>query len=294
MKRIKKRRRRLRINNPVGFSLFAILCLVLLAVLVLGIMAAIKYGPGACTAVTEYFKDANATASPTPTASPSPTPTTVPESEQPNTPVVGEDTTPSPDTSVTPAVTDGTPTPSTPDPNAPLYGITIALDPFRDSGSSYKAEAAYNLEFAQKLKSYLEQRGATIILTREDSDHSYSDTTRVKTINGNECSIAIRLMCNHLSSKGTVGCYIQSLSKNEDMARTIINAYVTSTGLETRKAEGFEAKSTTFLKKTDCPSVNIILGHWSNKAELEKLEDEAFQQLMIEGIYNGLIEYFKK
>ncbi|MDD3400320.1 MAG: N-acetylmuramoyl-L-alanine amidase [Eubacteriales bacterium] len=293
MKRIKKRRRRLRINNPVGFSLFAILCLVLLAILVLGIIAAVKYGPGAFNACVGYIEDANATPSPTlaPTNTPAPTNAPADTPEQPNTPIVGEVDTPTPEiTNVPEGVT---PSPTPVDTSAPLYGFTIGLDPFRDAGSKYGSEATYNLEFAYKLKEYLEQRGATVVLTREDSDSTYSDSVRVKTINNGDCDIVLRLMCNHLDTKGTNGCYIQSLSKNESLARTMIDAYVAATGLDTRKTNGFEAKSTSFLKDTDCPALVLIMGHWTNSAELEKLKDDAFQQLMIEGLYNGLLGCLK-
>lgn len=292
MKRIKKRRRRLRINNPIGFSLFCILCLALLAGLIIGVYYLVQYGPGACTAIQEYFEEQNATPTPAPSPTPTLPPTLPPATDPPNTPVVGDEQTPTPETS-TPTLENYTPAPPTADPNAPLYGFTIGLDPFRDSGSQYKAEAEYNLAFALKFKAYLEQRGATVVVTRENSSESYSVNERTSVINEANCDVAIRILCNHLSSRGTVGCYAQALSKNEEMARTIIDAYVASTGLETRKQNGFEAKSVDFFKKTDCPAINIIIGHWTNAGELEKLQDEAFQQLMMEGLYNGLLEYLK-
>ncbi|MDO4564987.1 MAG: N-acetylmuramoyl-L-alanine amidase [Clostridia bacterium] len=295
MKQIKRRRRRLRINNPVGFSLFCILCLALLAGLIVGVYYLIEYGPGACAAFSQYLEERDAT--PAPTATPTPTlpPTSTPSSDNANTPIVGEQETPTPDTSAdsTAVPSDYTPSTATPDPNAPLYGFTIGLDPFRDSASRFDEEAVYNLEFAFKFKEYLEQRGATVVLTREDNDRSYSDTARINAINDANCDIALRFLCNHLDSRGTVGCYAQSLSRNEETARTIVNAYIATTGLSTRKSDGFEADSNAFLRNTDCVAVTLIIGHWTNSGEREKLLDSAFQELMMEGLYNGLLSCLK-
>ncbi|MDO4544121.1 MAG: N-acetylmuramoyl-L-alanine amidase [Clostridia bacterium] len=289
MKQIKKRRKHLRINNPVGFSLFCILCLAILAGLVVGVYYLVEYGPGFCSAVGEYMDAQNATPEPTPTAEPTLPPTTEPDESSENTPIVGEVETPTP-IAATAVPEDYTPVPATADPNAPLYGFTIGLDPFRDASSRYEEEMVYNLAFALKFKTYLEQRGATVVLTREDNDRSYSDSARVSVINDADCDIALRILCNHLDSRGTVGCYIQALSKNEDSARILVNAYIASTGLSTRKDEGFEAKSNTFLRNTDCPAFTLIIGHWTNADEREKLNDEAFQQQMMEGLYNGLLD----
>lgn len=288
MRRIKKRRNKLRINNPIGFSLFCILCLAVLAGLVVGVYYLIEYGPGACAAVSEYFEKANATAEPTasPTIRPTQAPTAEPENQ--NTPYVGELNSPEPPPSSAP-LTSAPPASNAPNPSGPLWGITVGIDPFRDGQSKYSAEAEYNLEFAQKLKEYLEQRGAVVVLTRTENEGSYSDSERAKVINENNCTVAIRLLCNHLSSKGVNGCYVQATAKNRELAQSIVDAYVASTGLETRKENGYEKKNVAFFKSTDCPSLNLIIGHWTNKSELEKLNDEAFQQLMMEGIYNGLL-----
>ena len=57
MKQIKKRRRVLRIGNPVGFSLFCLVCLAVLAGLYLGISWAIKNGPGVVKAMRAVVQE---------------------------------------------------------------------------------------------------------------------------------------------------------------------------------------------------------------------------------------------
>ena len=68
MKQIKKRRRVLRIGNPIGFSLFCLVCLALLAGLYLGISWAIKNGPGVVKAMRTTVQEEVLT---TPTVEPS-------------------------------------------------------------------------------------------------------------------------------------------------------------------------------------------------------------------------------
>ena len=140
MKQIKKRRRVLRIGNPIGFSLFCLVCLALLAGLYLGISWAIKNGPGVVKAMrTAVQEEVMATATVEPSREPKdellPTPT----------PVMKE----------TPAL--GTPDYSTPSPvpsayvsagpagniSAALYGQVIGIDAARDAKSKHKIGRAH-------------------------------------------------------------------------------------------------------------------------------------------------------
>ena len=99
MKQIKKRRRILRIGNPIGFSLFCLVCLALLAGLYLGISWAIKNGPGVVKAMRTTVQEEVMT---TPTVEPS---------REPKDELLP---TPTPEVKETPAL--GTPVASTPTP----------------------------------------------------------------------------------------------------------------------------------------------------------------------------------
>ena len=66
MKQIKKRRRVLRIGNPVGFSLFCLVCLAVLAGLYLGISWAIKNGPGVVKAMRAVVQEPRRSCCPPP------------------------------------------------------------------------------------------------------------------------------------------------------------------------------------------------------------------------------------
>lgn len=292
MKRIKHRRRHLRISNPIGFSLFLAGCL--LAVGILGgiVCLCIGYGDQAVAWIKdsilgvseEIEAEANATFTPIPTNTPIPTDAEV------QTPEVG---TPAPPTITPEPLVTESPAPDgvvERDPNAPLYGFVIGLDPTRDTDSKYPDECEYNLAFAKELKAYLEAKGATVVLTREDNDKSYSNTKRAATLKEADCDIALRLMCNHIAAK-TSGCYVQSRKKHMDYAQLLIDHYSELTGIpkQAGKDDGTQSKNDAVCDELDCPGVMLILGNWDNKTERSNLQDDLFRQNMIEAIYQTFL-----
>ncbi len=297
MKRIKKRRKHFRISNPLGFSLFCAICILAVGLVVGVICLAVGYGEDAIAFIKAQLNGVpvSAQASPSPTAEPTDTP--VPTESVIETPDIG---TPVPETPTlkpldTPAPVE---TPSS-DPNendgATLLGFTIGIDPTRDGDSKYKEECAYNLEIALQLKSYLESKGATVVLTREDNKKDIGSNSRAKIIKKAKCDIAIRLMCNHISSKSS-GCFVQYLKKNKTYAKELINAYSEATGIKKQsgKSGGLENKSDTVASECGCPCVTLVMGNWSNKSERANLQDEAFREKMIKAIYETLLGRLKK
>lgn len=286
MKRIQRRRKHLRVNSPVGASLLCIAALAIIALLYVGVKWVVVNAPILVAGAREAML--TETSTPLPTAEPVETPN--PESAEPIvTPAL---LTPEPDETEEPPMTEMPEETMQPDDNvdAPLYGITIGIDPFRDKGSQYTAEADYNLDFANKLAAYLEARGATVVLTRDTSSKSFSDSTRASVIRNAGCDLAIRLLCNHITNKKTGGAYVQTLKKYEAFAQLVVDEYTEATGIEKRKDNGIEIKSVSFLDSTGCPTVQLIMGHWTNSAELKNLKDEEFQEKMMEGLYNALLK----
>ena len=297
MKQIKKRRRVLRIGNPIGFSLFCLVCLAVMAGLYLGISWAIKNGPGVVKAMRTAVQEevlTTPTVEPSrepkeellPTATPTPTPTPTPEVKE--TPNLG-----------TPVATTPTPEPSTyvsADPNAdlkmPLSGQIIGLDAYRDGNSSkFKTEAAYNLMFVKRLKQYLESQGATVVLSRtEETKGALPNEERGPIFKKAGCTYVIRLMCNHINAK-TSACYVQASKDNKAFGQNMIDAYVAATGMRKQngKENGVETKSDSVASGCGCPCVLLILGNWDNDKDKDNLQDEVFMDRICEGIFNGLM-----
>ena len=288
MKQIKKRRRVLRIGNPVGFSIFCLLVLALVAGLYVGISWAVKSGPAVVKAMRTAVQEEVLA---TPTVEPSPTP------EEGLLPTA----TPTPNVDA-PAL--GTPAASTPSPipsayvsappmgniTSPFYGQVIGLDPCRDGKSKFTSEAEYNLAYANNLKRYLEAQGATVILSRTNTSGSLSNEERAAIFKSAGCTAVIRLMCNHINGK-TSACYAIASKGNKAYGQAIIDSYVAATGMKKQngKGNGLETDSDSVSERCGCPCVLLILGNWDNSTDKTNLQDEVFMDRMNEGIATGLL-----
>ena len=296
MKRIKTRRKHFRITNPLGFSLFC--AIIVLAIgLVVGIVClAVGYGEDAVKFVKAQLNGTKTVAEVTEVPTLPPVVTPAPTDSAVETPEIG---TPVPETPTPEPIDLGTPVPvetvaPDQDPSAPLYGFTIGLDPACDGDSKYKKECAYNLEFAEQLKTYLESKGATVILTRTDNSKAVGNSKRAKAIKSADCDIALRLICNHISSKST-GCYVQAPKKNKSYGQALINAYAEATGIRKQagKSNGLETKTDAVASDCGCPCVLLVLGNWENKNDRAIIEDEANREKMVKAIYETLLGQLK-
>ena len=296
MKRIKTRRKHFRITNPLGFSLFCAICILAVGLVVGIVCLAVGYGEDAVKFLKAQLNGTTASVQVTESPTPEPTDTAAPTASLVETPEIG---TPVPETP-TPAPIDlSTPVPEATgtfekDPEAPLNGFTIGLDPARDGESKYKEECEYNLAFAKQLGAYLESKGAVVVITREDNSKAVSNSNRAKTIKSSDCDVALRLLCNHVSSK-TSGCYVQATKKNKSFGKELIAAYSAATGIrmQTGKKNGVETKDDAVASKCGCPCVLLVLGNWENKSERSNLEDDAFRDTMIKAIYETLLHKLK-
>lgn len=311
MKRIKNRKKHFRINNPLGFSLF---CAMIIVIIGLIVGAVIFFTSGGFSEMVKCIKNkatnetkAISTNLPTDTPEPqqeaetTPAPSEVPEDPNATPMETPETGTPVPETPTPPPIQPETPRPDVtpepePDSNGPLTGFTIGLDPVRDSGSSYKNEGAFNLEFAQNLGKFLESKGAKVVITRDTNKKEFSNSKRAKTIKNGDCDVAIRLMCNEVGSS-TSGCYVQATKKNTDFGQILIDEYAAATGIriQTGKGKGVEKiSSDSVASNCGCPCVRLIMGNWKNKSERANLQDEAFQEKMMQAIYEALLKQLKK
>ena len=304
MKRIKNRKRHFQITNPLGFSLFCAMIILVIG-LIVGVIFLAKGGyiKQMLTCAKSELNGERAVSTQEAEATPAPDltdePSLAPTESAEETPDVG---TPVPETPTPPPLEPETPDPAATydpkrDPNAPLAGVTIGLDPMR-GGSKNKAEGEYDLAFANALGAYLESKGATVVITRENNNE-LSTSKRAKIIKDAECDIALRLFCNHISAK-TSGCFVEATKSNQAFAQIMIDEYSAATGIPKQKGnnkkDGVEKVSNSddqVSSKCGCPCVRIILGNWDNKTERANLQDEAFQQKMFEGIYEAFLKQLK-
>jgi len=286
MKKIVKRRRTFRINNPLAFGILCAMILVLLAGITYALVA------GVISPAIVNYQIANATPSPTPTVAPvtaTPSPTVDPLQPTP-----------------TPTLEPGaTPTPTL-EPAGALEGRNIGIDPARGYSSQIQGISTQiyanrlNFAVATLVKERLEAEGATVIFTLESVKDDKTAAQRVDILNNGKVEIAIRIECNFVKSSDTRGAMAwvpekhDKKSECDKLATTVLEAYVAATGLPLREVNDksvIEKTDETFLNDTDAPVFTLFLGHISNSTEDKKINDEEFQKTMAQAIVTGILKY---
>lgn len=286
MKKIVKRRRTFRINNPLAFGILCAMILVLLAGITYALVA------GVISPAIVSYQVAHATPSPAPTVAPvtaTPSPTIDPM--QPTaSPTLEPGTTPSP----------------TQEPPKALDGHIIGIDPARGysskiQGTSTKVYAnRLNFAVATLVKEKLEAEGATVVFTLSSVKDDKTSDQRTKILNDGNVEFAIRIECNFVKASDTRGAMAWVPDKHDKksdcdkLAQTVLDAYIDATGLSLRLVGDqsvIDKTDETFLNNTKAPVFTLFLGHISNSAEDKKINDEAFQKTMAQGIVNGIMKY---
>ena len=286
MKKIVKRRRTFRINNPLAFGILCAMILVLIAGITYALVA------GVVSPAIVSYQVAHATPSPTPTVAPvtaTPSPTVDPMLPTP-TPTLAPGTTPTP----------------TPEPAGALDGRIIGLDPARGysskiQGTSTKVYAnRLNFAVATLVKEKLEAQGATVVFTLSSVKDDKTASQRVKILNDGNVEIAIRIECNSVKSSDTRGAMAWVPEKHDKkaecdkLANTVLGAYIEATGLPLREVKDksiIDKSDETFLSDTKAPVFTLFLGHISNSAEDKKINDAEFQKTMAQAIVDGILKY---
>ena len=291
MKKIKPRRRRLRINNPLSFGVLCALILLLIGGATYGLAA------GVISPAVEAYREAHATAEPPLSSSPmivTPSQSTA---------------TPGPNATVDPNATPGmagTGDEETPAPGR-LAGHTIVIDAAKSKGSKYKgtstgvAEYKINFAYADAVRSLLEAEGATVIMTRSSESEVVDPSVRIRTANNSGAEIALSIMCNYIDAGGTRGTQM-IVPKNHDqvtvcdrLASCVLNRYVAATGMPTREVGGETIRHLTtweVLNGIDLPVAAIVLGHISNSTDDRTLNDAVFMARATAAIVEGIVDYF--
>ena len=189
----------------------------------------------------------------------------------------------------------------------PLLGKVIYLDPGHggtDPGAVYKEiyESNINLEITKTLATLLEQKGATIYLTRYGDydlalpgavNRKRSDLSRRgNIINRSECDLYISIHLNADVSSAWHGAqvfYDDVNEKNQDIAKSI-QKYLKKE-LSTKREEK-ETASMYLHKRVIRPGVLIEVGFISNPNERYLLQQTSYQIKLSNAIINGIINYY--
>ncbi|GGE54657.1 germination-specific N-acetylmuramoyl-L-alanine amidase [Pullulanibacillus camelliae] len=195
--------------------------------------------------------------------------------------------------------------------NLPLAGRIIILDPGHggpDGGadSNDVQEDDIALEITKKVRDYLQEAGALVIMTRErDVDLADEDTKglsnrksqdlnrRLDIIKKSDPDMFISIHLNKIPSskwRGAQTFYHPKSDENKKLASFIQDSLRKDLANTDRQAKAIE--HVFLLKQSTVPSSLVEVGFLSNDVERSLLVKNKYQNKIAESIYKGIFRYY--
>lgn len=158
------------------------------------------------------------------------------------------------------------------------------------------------LEISLMLREELEQRGYTVLMTRETHDVNISNMERAQMANQSDAEIVVRIHGNSFSDSSVYGAetvapstgnvYVSDIADEcQTLSQCVLNAYCEATGMKNR---GVKVNDTmTGINWSEIPVTIVELGYMSNPTDDTNMQDEAYQKKMVKGIADGIDAYFE-
>lgn len=170
-------------------------------------------------------------------------------------------------------------------------------------------EASINLQIAQKLKEQLEEQGYEIIMTREDENNIADENkqskiaemkqsdlnNRVKIINESGADFCISIHMNQFQNErfwGWQTFYNDHSIKGKKLA-SAIQEEICKVILKKNTRTALKIEGIKIVDKTQIPVVIVECGFLSNPEEKKLLQEEAYQEKLVEGICKGVERFYQ-
>ena len=162
-------------------------------------------------------------------------------------------------------------------------------------------EYEFALNLGIKLRTELESRGYHVVMTRETSNLSLSCVQRAEIMNNAGASACIRIHADGSESSAAQGAmgicitpsnpYIATMyEQSRRLSDCVLNHFVAVTGSNSRGIWETDTMSGNNWSKI---SVTLLeCGFMTNPQEDQKLADAGYQEQMVQGMADGLDEYF--
>ena len=190
-----------------------------------------------------------------------------------------------------------------------LAGRTIVLDPGHggsdpgghvDGAPINDAEVGYAV--AVRLRTLLEQAGATVVMTREalPSNQKVFMTERIEMNNQLEPDIFVSIHGNKAGTGVTkvtgaeTYTYNGKIYSQQYLSVNLAEKICAGLKVSTNQKSVTKTKNLYVLRMNNHPAVLVECGYLDNPNDLKLLATEAYQQKLAEGIYQGVVEYFNQ
>ncbi len=153
------------------------------------------------------------------------------------------------------------------------------------------------LDISKKLRDKLEAEGAEVYMTRETHDVDISNQERAKMMNDYGVNLMLRVHCDSSenSSRQGIALYVSASNSIAEISREyaeIILPYVTdATGANNNGI--VQNDNYTGQNWSEVPCMMIECGFVSNSYEDKLLNSDAYQELLTDGILQGIIACFE-
>ncbi len=195
--------------------------------------------------------------------------------------------------------------------NLPLTGEIILLDPGHGgpdggAGDSDALEKDIALNVSLKIRDYLQEQGALVIMTREDdrdlapkgtkgySRRKVEDLKqRLKMINESEADFFLSIHLNSIPSarwSGAQTFYAPQIKENAEAAKFIQDEL--RRNLENTERRAKPISHVYIMKYAKKPGALVEIGFLSNPGEKARLKTDDYQEKVAASIYNGVLRYF--
>ena len=159
-------------------------------------------------------------------------------------------------------------------------------------------EYVVNLEVGLKLRDALEALDAQVVMTRETHDVNISNQERAAMMNEANADLVLRIHCNGSTdhkARGT-GLYVRKTGARKDecyaAAKVLLNEMCAATGA--KKRDVYRTDTYTMNNWCTVPCILVEMGFMSNYEEDKKLCSPEYQDLLVEGMVNGICKYFER
>lgn len=195
--------------------------------------------------------------------------------------------------------------------NLPLSGEIILLDPGHGgpdggAGSQDVLEKDIALDVSLKLRDYLQEQGALVMMTREDDRDLAPEETkgysrrkvedlkkRLDMINNSDAEFYVSIHLNSIPSpkwSGAQTFYAPHIAENPRAAKFIQDELITNLENTTRRAK--ELRHVYILEHSKKPGALVEIGFLSNHNERALLQQDDYQNKLAASIYNGILRYY--
>ena len=165
-----------------------------------------------------------------------------------------------------------------------------------------RTEYQVNLEVSLKLKSALIARGYNVYMIRETNDVSLSNKKRALMANESGSDILLRIHCNSADSQSANGAltmsptlsnpYCRSIAADsQELSECVVSTLCRRTGAVNRGVT--QTDEMTGINWSKIPVALIEMGFMTNKTEDKQMQKKQTQKKMVDGIANGIDQYFK-